>query len=975
MSPIESLILNIHALLYKKNKYPEQCIEIDKALEFSYGIISFLIENNYNIKEMVERISTEIKYILHSDKFIALAINFLIKKNILKFAIDIMLIEYYFLVGLLTAYIGGFIKHSVLLLILYNDAIKIDHFLYKNDKHIILQLLIDAEHVAPSTGFNIINSFIAILCKNPNIKINFHEYPLLLNWLLELEYIPIIEKLLPKGLFLKDDILIDIFARSTVLLSNESKIYCFKVIKLILPYCSIIHFSGNRNIISILSPNKNKNLNYSDLYKKLSIRKKELVTPIVDKSNIEDKIIFEEPIISLKTKKPKKKKATKEKKATTEATTITEATATETKAATEAKATSSHVSTVIRAVDAMLELTKIATNEEADKIYKSMAVLCESATSRCSIPTAEISIPTAEISIPTAEISIPTAETSTKEEENETRKLAIHQKKIAKRREKLTTFNCILSELYRIVAGVIINNFDNNIRFMIISPQSPSMQFCLIFETNDYSHIEFLIDGLEEIFKNVEFSPMEINIETYPIADIYPSINIKLLLCNAYSKLFDDNNILISARSVNNSQILNYLNMQKISEYKTLFIDTASMVATYPILSPHMAILYQIDNIVSDSIHSQYEIVLYGSYGFGAEISTSDIDICILTSMEDNNYISHLISAFSCNTTFANIKFIPSAFKSPNIIMMDTELYHIDLAFSNVQPIVFNSCNSNILEFLNNKYIELDLIKYSYLFVDQPSVCASYALLLGYHIIHTAPNLKAYNDALIQIKINAIEQKIYGSNTGYLNGATLAIMVLYVVISSCEGIRNDNYGCEYSDDILIEFYKTFSDWDWGTYGLIINSKHPPLKLTKLEIAQAANDTSMKFTMLVDTYGACSSCTIWPDTLYQIQRVFKLHCLGPVYSAVCDNISKLVINGHFSERGLAKKIQTITNAFRRNINCDYAYSHYTSQLLVYPEPCIEGIIICVNVPYFFTGLNYNKFLAIANEVIANEAMHW
>jgi hypothetical protein len=136
---------------------------------------------------------------------------------------------------------------------------------------------------------------------------------------------------------------------------------------------------------------------------------------------------------------------------------------------------------------------------------------------------------------------------------------------------------------------------------------------------------------------------------------------------------------------------------------------------------------------------------------------------------------------------------------------------------------------------------------------------------------------------------------------------------------------------------------------------------------------------MKFTMLVDTYGACSSCTVWPDTLYQIQRVFRLNCLASTTSApeviASTTVSKLVINGNFSERGLAKKIQMITKAFRRNINCDYAYSHYTSQLLIYPEPCIEGIIICVNMAHFFTGLNYNKFLAIANGVIANESMHW
>jgi hypothetical protein len=176
-------------------------------------------------------------------------------------------------------------------------------------------------------------------------------------------------------------------------------------------------------------------------------------------------------------------------------------------------------------------------------------------------------------------------------------------------------------------------------------------------------------------------------------------------------------------------------------------------------------------------------------------------------------------------------------------------------------------------------------------------------------------------------------------------------------------------------NIVQSFYKIFSDWDWATYGLVINSKHPPLKLTKLEIAQAANDTSMKFTMLVDTYGACSSCTVWPDTLYQIQKVFRLNYLAPIYANASATISKLVINGNFSERGLAKKIQMITKAFRRNINCDYAYSHYTSQLLIYPEPCIEGIIICVNMAHFFTGLNYNKFLAIANGVIANESMHW
>jgi poly(A) polymerase Pap1 len=423
--------------------------------------------------------------------------------------------------------------------------------------------------------------------------------------------------------------------------------------------------------------------------------------------------------------------------------------------------------------------------------------------------------------------------------------------------------------------------------------------------------------------------------------------------------------------------------MQKISDYKTLFVDLISMAATYPILSPHRAILYQIDNIVSKSLIGddgsicQYDIVLYGSYGFGAEISTSDIDICILISMENNNYISKLINAFAMTntTTFTNIKFIPSSFKSPNLIMMDTEQYHIDLAFSNVQPIVFDSCDGNILEFLNNKYIELDPIEYSYLFVDQPSVCASYALLLGYHIMSIAPDLKSYTDALIQIKINSIEQKIYGSNTGYLNGATLAIMLLYIVASS--SASSDT--AISASDIIMEFYKIFSDWDWATYGLVINSKHPPLKLTKLEIAQAANDTSMKFTMLVDTYGACSSCTVWPDTLYQIQRVFRLNYLGPIYASTSaattstsTTVSKLVINGNFSERGLAKKIQMITKAFRRNINCDYAYSHYASQLLIYPEPCIEGIIICVNMAHFFTGLNYNKFLAIANGVIANES---
>lgn len=1045
LSPIESLIINIHALLYKKNKDPSKPVDLDRALNFAYNICTYLIhcvDNDgrpyYDITEMIGHISSGIKYILYSEQFIALVINYILDKDVLEIAINVALIEYHFLIGLLIAYINGDIEHNILLQILYNENIKIEHFLYKDSSNIALQLLINAENIASSSAnsnilssnkFKIINSFIEILDKTADagegenagedtgesIQVHFYEYPLLLNWLLELEYITIIEKLLPKGLYLKDNILMDIFARSIILAPNDSKLYCYKVIKAILPYCSIRHFAGSRTIISILAPNKNKNLNYSDLYKKLCIRKKELVAPILttarilDKKNLEENwditditdsadviAVVEEKTIK-KAKRPKKK--TPKNSPPAIKLEVSQAAPQEVPQAVPQAAT--QVSTVIKAVDAMLELTKIATDEEVGKIYNSMANLCKIAADRGTTTTG-------------IAITESTAFAEAKEEENENRKLAIHQKKIAKRREKLTSLSCILSELYRIVAGVIINNFDNNIRFVILSGNDNSQaggdnediskQFCLLFETSDFAHIEPLIDGLEEIFKNVELNSMEINMETYPITDIYPSIQIKLLLCNTHSKLFDDNNIPISARSVDSNQIMQYLNMQKISEYKSLFVDSISMAATYPILSPHRAILYQIDNIVNKSLIGedgsicQYDIVLYGSYGFGAELTTSDIDICILISMDNNNYISKLINAFSADaatnaTTFANIKFIPSSFKSPNLIMMDTEQYHIDLAFSNVQPIVFNSCpDGNILPFLNNKYIELDPIEYSYLFVDQPSVCASYALLLGYHIMSTAPDLKAYIDALIQIKINSIEEKIYGSNTGYLNGGTLAIMVLYVAAS---GTTSDTTSDTASDtasdmasdttsdmanDIVMKFYRIFSDWDWGTYGLVINSKHPPLKLSKLEIAQSTNNTSIKFTMLVDTYGACSSCTVWPDTLYQIQRVFRLHCLGPIYASATNTsaattVSKLVINGNFSERGLAKKIQMITKAFRRNIDCDYAYSHYASQLLVYPEPCIEGIIICVNRPHFFTGLNYNKFLAIANGVIANESMHW
>ena len=984
LSPIESLIINIHALLTRQAKYPSQIVNFAKAINFSHHIILYLIMKGYDITDMIAHISPEIKRILYSEKFIALFINFMIDNNIVEPVINIALKEHYFLVSLLVAYINEDITHSVLTLILYHQNIKIEHFLYKNDNHIVLELLINAEVIAIAnkiTNFKIINSFVEILNKNADLMVHFYEYPLLLNWLLEIQYLPIVEYLLPKRLFLRDDILTVIFERALIFCDNFKQLYCFNVIKSLLPYVELRHFNGVKNIISLLMPHKGKNLNYSGLYKKVINRKKELVAPVIttarllDKTNKElegrnEETDFIEEIPKKAKKKSSKKKS---KKATMAVAATVENADANTDANTDTNTdAASPVTTVIKAVDAMLELSKLATDEEASKIYDSVTTLCQLAIGRhttvMAVATTATAVATTASTVATTATAVATmatteATTAAKVEnmaataventatKDSSKNKQLHQKKIAKRREKLITFDCILAELYRIVTGVILNYFDKGIRFIILYKNTTDFEFCLILENNNYTYIEYLIDGFEELFKNVHrVSPSMLNMETYS------TLSIHLTLCNAHSKLFDDNSILVSTRNVDSTLLINYLNTQEILNYKKLFIDEVSMFATFCILSEYKSILYNIDNIVSkillDSI--RYDIVLYGSYGFGAELITSDIDICILTEYENYNYISHLIDAFS--DIFDDIKYIPASVKSPNLIIMNTKNgIHIDLAFSNLRPTVFNMANNNIVSYLHNKYIELSQIDYGYLFADNASIYASYALLLGYHIVNIVPDLKIYSDALIQIKINAIENKIYGSNFGYLNGSTLAIMLLYVTIC---GELDGNH------TLVQSFYQIFSDWDWTIYGIVIDSKQLPLKLSKYQIQEL--DSSMRcydFDMFVGTYGACSSCTIWADTLNRIQAIFKLNSL--MISLPSNyNISRLQMNGTFSQRGLAKKIKQITRAFRENIHWGE-----TSPLLIYPEPSVDQlgcacIVICVNIPHLFDR-HYNKFLAIAN----------
>ena len=1019
LSPLESLIINIHSLLIKQNKNPSELVNFAKAINFSHHIILYLITTGYDIAYMISQISPEIKYILYSEKFIALLINFIIDHNAVDVVINIALKEDYFLVSILVAYINGDLKHNVLCLILYHQNIKIEHFLYKNNSHIVLELLINAESIAIENkviGNKIINSFITILLLGTNfdISINFNEYPLLLNWLLEIEYIPVIEILLPKGLFLEDNILFTIFERTIKFTDNTKKLYCFNVIKLLLPYVSIRHFNGKQNIISALAPNKGINVNYSALYKKLIARKRELIAPISEKARILDKEananeneITEIEITEIKNaeiktpKKPKKKSSKKKSIKNPEATSTEAATAYPEAASTEAAAASTEaataypeaaaasteaappVTTVIKAVDAMIELSKLATNEEASKIYDSVTTLCQLAIDRHN--TLSVAMPVL-IEAESADM-LDTNEIQHQphpqhqqhqphpqhqqhqphpqhqqhqqhpphQQHQQHQKQSLHQKKILKRREKLITSDCILVELYRIVAGVIINYFDNNIRFLILPKNATDSEFCLILENDDCAYIESLIDGLEEIFKDVHYlSPSVITMETYS-----EDIQIKLLLCNAHSKLFNDHNITGPSRTIDSIQIINYLNTRQISDYKKLFIDEASIISTFLVLSEYKSILYHIDLIVSSLLDSvRYHIALYGSYEVGAEISTSDIDICILTESENYDYISHLLNLFS--DIFNDLKFIPASVKSPNLIIMNTKNgIHIDLAFSNLRPTAFNSEDANIVQYLNNKYVELSQIDYAYLFVDAPSVYASYALLLGYHIINIAPNLEIYSEALIQIKINAIEQKIYGANYGYFNGATLSIMVLYVCISLDISMPLATFR-----DIVSAFYQIFSTWDWGIYGIIIDSKCDPLKLTRCQIKEL--DSSMRdFDVLVCTYGACASCTIWSDTLNRIQYIFsqensRLNLsasaeFNAMATSAASNISKIQINGVFSQRGLVKKIKMIIQAFRENIDYD---------VLIYPEQSDTGIVICVNIPHLFDE-HYHKYLAIAN----------